>query len=181
MRKGLSLMAIANPVSSDSSNHSSNSKWRLEWWGFVPIPIPVSWIREDEEHIPTLQIQMENNSPPGPPSYRDREGENLDDTWPRYNNRQRRYDDSQQPPQPPKIQVPISVIITVVFWSIAQLVGGVWWAATLQSDLRHEIADRSKEEERLWENIQTYRLEVQALRVDLARSQTTIRQLKEEN
>lgn len=169
-------MSIANPV---SSSDSSNNKWRLEWWGFIPIP--VTWIERQEIKWQELEaIEMEGNSPP-PPSYRDRENESLDDTWSRYN-RQRRYDDNQHQSQsPPKIQVPISVIITVVFWSIAQLVGGVWWAATLQSDLRHEISDRSKEEERLWENIQTYRLEVQALRVDLARSQTTIRQLKEEN
>jgi hypothetical protein len=95
---------------------------------------------------------------------RDRDRElDLDDT----RSMRRRYDDSSPPS--PKIQVPFGVILSVAIYLIGQLVGGVWWAATLQSTLQHEISDRAKEEGRLWDSIQTYRVEVQALRIDLAK------------
>ena len=97
---------------------------------------------------------------------RDRDRDNdLDDTR---SSLRRRYDDL--PTQPaPKIQVPFAVVISVIIYLVGQLVTGIWWGATLQSDLRHEIADRAKEEQRLWDSIQTYRSEVNALRIDVAR------------
>lgn len=125
---------------------------RKQWWEHLPIP--ASW-------------WMESNLPPSSaPPYRDRGSENLDDTWSRYN-QQRRYDDS--PPPSPKIQVPFSVIVTVTIYLVGQLVAGVWWAANQESNLQHEISDRQKEEARLWDGIQSYRSEVNALRLDIAR------------
>jgi PAS domain-containing protein len=142
-------MSIANP---------QEQQGKFFWWGFIPFP--KSW------------FAVEGNLPPGSPPYRDREPENLDDTWSRYN-RQRRYEDNNGPSQQPKVQVPLGVIVTIMIYLVGQLVGGVWWAATLQSNLQHEITDRQKEESRLWDNIQTYRLEVQSLRVEMARRNTT--------
>jgi hypothetical protein len=114
---------------------------------------------------------MESNLPsssPQPSQYRDqdRPRESMDDTWSRY----RRFDDqpSNQPSQP-KVQVPFGVLVTILIYLIGQLVGGVWWAATLQSNLQHEITDRSKEEARLWDGIQTFRQETNALRLEIAR------------
>lgn len=104
--------------------------------------------------------------------YRDRDRDrdiDLDDT----RSFRRRYDDI--PPSSPRVQVPFGVIITIVIYLIGQLVGGVWWAATLQSNLQHEIADRSKEEIKLWTEINTYRAEVNALRIDIARVTGTAR------
>lgn len=79
----------------------------------------------------------------------------------------RRYDD--QSPFVPKIQVPFGVVVTLVIFTITQLVTGVWWGATLSANLQHEIADRAKEEQRLWDSVQAYRSEVNALRIDIAR------------
>lgn len=100
--------------------------------------------------------------------YRDRDRDrdiDLDDT----RSFRRRYDDPG-PQSSPKVQVPFGVIVTITIYLVGQLVAGVWWAATLQSNLQHEIADRSKEESRLWQTVETYRLQVEALRVEMARS-----------
>lgn len=94
---------------------------------------------------------------------RERNNDDLDDT----RSFGRRYDD--HPPFAPKVQVPFGVVVTITIYLIGQLVAGVWWAATLQSNLQHEIADRAKEEQRLWDGIQAYRAEVNALRIDIAR------------
>lgn len=140
--------------------------------------IPRSWI---VDHRPTaIECQplamdqpfaMERHDRRQPRDDRDRELD-LDDT----RSFRRRYDD--QLPIAPKVQVPFAVIVTIMIYLIGQLVGGVWWAATLQSNLQHEIADRSKEEKRLWDDIQTYRAEVNALRIEIARVQTNVRQIQ---
>lgn len=121
---------------------------KKSWW-WAPVPSP--------------PIQAEGVD-------RDRRREerdiDLDDTRPLF---RRRYDDSPPAPPAPKIQVPFAVVISVTIYLVGQLVTGIWWGATLQSDLRHEIADRAKEEQRLWDSIQTYRSEVNALRNDVAR------------
>lgn len=164
-----------------SSGNDGNGKVASkQWWQYFPIPS--SWLVEAVETTETRIEIMEGNLPPSSsPPYRGRDEQGMDDTWSRY---RRRYDDEQppSPPQPPKIQVPFSVIVTVIIWSVAQLVAGVWWAATLQSNLEHEIQDRAKEESRLWDSIQTYRAEVGALRVDIARlgSNNNRRQKEEE-
>lgn len=88
--------------------------------------------------------------------------------------RRRRYDDEGPPLQPyPKVQVPFGVVVSLMIYLVGQLIGGVWWAATLQSDVNHEIADRLKEEARLWQSVETYRLEVHQLRVELAKKNST--------
>ena len=97
----------------------------------------------------------------------DRDREDLDDT----RSFRRRYDDNIPPA--PKIQVPFGVIVTVVIFTITQLVGGVWWGATLSANLQHEIADRAKEEGKLWDQVNTYRSEVNALRIEIARATRT--------
>jgi hypothetical protein len=125
--------------------------------------IPKSWIANESIGGGGRAQQYNNRD-------RDRERElDLDDTR---SFRNRRYDDG--PPLAPKVQVPFGVIVTILIYLIGQLVGGVWWAATLQSNLQHEMADRIKEEGRLWESIQTYRVEVQALRIDLARLSSSV-------
>jgi hypothetical protein len=62
----------------------------------------------------------------------------------------------------------------LLLFLLGQLVGGIWWAATLQSDMNHEIQDRAKEEARLWQTVETYRLQVEALRIEVARSSPSI-------
>jgi hypothetical protein len=130
-------------------------KLRKLWWQYT---IPESWISIEGVDPRERQERQSRDF--------NRDRDELEDTRSFRNNR--RYDDS--PPLSPKIQVPFGVIITIMIYLIGQLVGGVWWAATLQSNLQHEIADRAKEESRLWDSVQTYRLEVQALRVEIARS-----------
>lgn len=98
--------------------------------------------------------------------YRDRDRDrdiDLEDT----RSFRRRYED-QQPPSP-KFQIPAGAVLTLVIYLIGQLIGGVWWAATQQSNLQHEIVDRAKEESKLWDQINTYRAEVNALRIEIAR------------
>jgi len=119
---------------------------RRPWWH--RLPIPSSW------------ILVEGIDP------RDRRESDLDDT----RSYRRRYDDAPQSQPAPQVQVPLGVIVTIMIYLVGQLVGGVWWAATLQSNLQHEIADRTKEEGRLWQTVETYRLQVEALRVEIARS-----------
>lgn len=151
-------MIIDSKVSDlkQSTSPDNGKTSHKQWW--ERLPIPASW-------------WMENNlPPPNSPPYRDRNSENLDDTWSRYNH-QRRYDDNNPPPLPPspRIQVPLALVVTIVIYLVGQLIGGIWWAATQQSNLQHEIQDRAKEESRLWDSIQAYRAEVGALRVDIAR------------
>lgn len=122
---------------------------RKPWWHYA---VPHSW------------LMAEGDRDREPRDRREREM-GLDDTW----SYRRRMED-QPPPPSPKVQVPFGVIVTITIYLVGQLVGGVWWAATLQSNLHHEMADRAKEEHRLWESIQTYRLEVQQLRVEIARN-----------
>lgn len=99
--------------------------------------------------------------------YRDRDRErdiDLDDT----RSFRRRYDDL--PPQTgPKFQIPASAVLTLMLYLIGQLIAGVWWGATQQANLQHEIVDRAKEENKLWDQINTYRSEVNALRIEIAR------------
>lgn len=121
---------------------------RRPWWSYA---IPPSWLLN------------EGGGHREPRDRRERDTD-LEDTW----TYRRRLED--QPPPSPKVQVPFGVIVTITIYLVGQLVGGVWWAATLQSNLQHEIVDRAKEEERLWQSIQTYRLEVQQLRVEIARA-----------
>lgn len=117
---------------------------KKSWW-WAPVPAP-----------PILAEGIDRR--------RDERELDLDDTRSSF---RRRYDDS--PPPAPKVQVPFGVVITIAIYLVGQLIGGVWWAATQQSNLQHEIADRAREESRLWDSMQTYRAEVQALRVELAR------------
>jgi hypothetical protein len=145
-------------IREESINSPDNGKInRKQWWDHFSIPS--SWYLSDA-------------------SYRDRERESdLDDTRSNY---RRRYDDSSQgPPQAPKIQIPLALVVTIVIYLLGQLIGSIWWAATQQSDLQHEIVDRQKEEARLWQSIETYRLENNQLRVEVARNNTQIRNLKE--
>lgn len=113
--------------------------------------------------------------------YRDRDRDrdiDLDDT----RSFRRRYDDIQPPSQAsPKFQIPAGAVLTLVLYLIGQLIAGVWWGATQQANLQHEIMDRAKEEQRLWESVQTYRLEVQALRVEIARSGSKAGSRKQNN
>lgn len=138
-------------ISTDNGKHS-----RKQWWQHIPIPD--SWHLIDDRY-----------------RERDREQIDLDDTRSSY---RRRYDDG--PPPSPKIQVPLSLVVTIVIYLVGQLIGGIWWAATLQSNLQHETADRAKEESRLWQAIETYRLENNQLRVEVARNNTQLRNIKEE-
>lgn len=65
---------------------------------------------------------------------------------------------------------------TAIFlFLLAQLVGGVWWGATMQSDVNHEIADRARQEGQLWQEVATYKLEVDQLRLEVARLQSVER------
>lgn len=134
---------------------------RRLWWQYL--------------HIPDSWLLSENDRSDRPRDQRDRDRDrelDLEDT----RSFRRRYEESAPPPSAPRIQVPLGVIVTVVLYLVGQLVGGVWWAATLQSNLQHEIMDRAKEEDRLWQSIQTYRLEIQQLRVENARGQDGRRQ-----
>lgn len=149
-------MTVANPV-------------RRFWYSRV---IPKSWFLNDS--IDRDRDRSLDRSE----SYRDRSRllDDLDDT----RSFRRRYED-QPPPQAPKVQVPFSVIVTITIYLIGQLVAGIWWAATLQSNLQHEISGREKEEQRLWDSIQAYRAEVNALRLDIARATgNTSRRLNKE-
>lgn len=120
------------------------------WWTYA---IPPSWL---------LNESNDRNRDREPRDRREREMD-LEDTW----SYRRRLED--QTPPSPKVQVPFGVIVTITLYLVGQLVGGVWWAATLQSNLQHEIMDRAKEEQRLWITIDTYKAEVNALRIELAR------------
>lgn len=102
--------------------------------------------------------------------YRDRDRDrdtDLDDTR---SFRGRRYDDQQPQPSAPKFQIPAGAVLTLVIYLIGQLIAGIWWAATLQTNQQHEIVDRAKEEGRLWQTVETYRLQVEALRREMARA-----------
>lgn len=135
---------------------------RKQWWN--NLPIPHSWYLSE--------------GPPYRERDRDREPLDLDDTRSSY---RRRFDDPPAlPPSQPRVLVPIAVLITIVLWSIGQLTMSVWWAATLQSNLNHEVADRAKEEARLWDGIQTYRAETNALRLEVARLTGNNRKPREE-
>ncbi len=139
------------------ADEGNGRQGRKQWWQHIPIP--ESWHLVDEGR-----------------TYRDREGgrDDLDDT----RSYRRRYDDG--PPQAPRIQVPLSLVVTIIIYLIGQLISSVWWAANQQSNLQHEISDRQKEESRLWQNIETYRLENNQLRVEIARNNIQIRNIKEE-
>jgi hypothetical protein len=151
---------VSTIISEHSEGGNGNGRFgRKQWWEHLPIP--ESWHLVDRDPSP----------------YRERErGEPIDLDESRSGYR-RRYDDS--PPPAPRIQVPLSLVVTVVIYFIGQLIGSIWWAATLQSNLQHEIADRAKEESRLWQTVETYRLENNQLRVEVARNNTQIRNLKE--
>lgn len=69
------------------------------------------------------------------------------------------------------INVPASAIVGFVMYLIAQTAGGIWWAATVQAKVDHDELDRAREEQRLWDSINNYHLEVNALRLDIARVQ----------
>lgn len=127
---------------------SPRRAWR-SWWSCLP----QSWIK---------MSPIEGG--------RERERD-ADDTaaYPR-----RRWEDSGPPPPAPRIQVPLGLVVTIVIYLLGQLIGSIWWAATLQSNQNHEIADRAKEEARLWQEVGTCRLEVQQLRVEVARSSPRI-------
>ena len=72
---------------------------------------------------------------------------------------------------------------TAIFiFMLAQLIGGIWWSATMQAKLDHEIADRardqaqssadrSREQSQLWQAVETYRLQTDQLRIEVARVQ----------
>jgi hypothetical protein len=65
---------------------------------------------------------------------------------------------------------------TVVFiFLLGQLVGAIWWGATMQSDVNHEVVDRAKQEGQLWQIVETYRLQVDQLRIDVARASNNCR------
>lgn len=81
----------------------------------------------------------------------------------------RRYDDPPPQSHTPKFQIPAGAVLTLVLYLIGQLIAGVWWGATQQANLQHEIVDRAKEENKLWDQINTYRAEVNALRIEIAR------------
>ena len=144
-------MAISDLVASERSTRRGRGRDPWARW------IPQSWYAIDNGN------GRDRDRDRGREIDRDRDTD-LDDT----RSFRRRYDDYPTPT--PKVQVPFGVVVTIMIYLIGQLVGGVWWAATLQSNLQHEITDRGREEQRLWESIQTYRLEVQALRVEAARS-----------
>lgn len=127
---------------------------RKPWWSYVPIP--TSWILSDGDRG-------------GDRDRRDRDRDlDLDDTRPL----RRRWDEQGPPPPPPapRVQVPLAVIVTLAIYLVGQLMAGIWWAATLQSNQQHEMADRAKEESRLWQTVETYRLQVEALRREMARA-----------
>jgi hypothetical protein len=69
------------------------------------------------------------------------------------------------------INVPASAVVGFVMYLIAQTGGIIWWAATMQARVDHAEGDRAREEQRLWDSINNYHLEVNALRLDLARIQ----------
>lgn len=130
---------------------------RRPWWQYLPIP-ESWWLSESNDRDAFRE--------------RSRERDDLEDT----RSFRRRYEEPPSAPPTPRIQVPLGVIVTIVIYLIGQLATSVWWAATLQSNLQHEIMDRAKEEQRLWDSIQAYRAEVGALRVDIARSGNRPRQ-----
>lgn len=70
------------------------------------------------------------------------------------------------------ITVPASAIVGFIMYLIAQTAGGIWWAATVQAKVDHDEQDRSREEQRLWDSINNYHLEINALRLDIARVQS---------
>lgn len=51
-----------------------------------------------------------------------------------------------------RIQLPQWLLV----YLLGQLVGGVWWAATLQSDVRHLERDNTK----LWQKVETHDLQL---------------------
>lgn len=129
---------------------------RRLWYNWIPR----SWYANGQEGG---QVDPRNDHR----VYRDRDRDrdiDLEDT----RSFRRRYEDQPQP-QAAKFQIPAGAVLTLVIYLIGQLIGGVWWAATQQSNLAHEIVDRAKEESKLWDQINTYRAEVNALRVEVAR------------
>jgi len=95
----------------------------------------------------------------------------LDDTG---YNRRRRVGDEYGVPERPNgggINVPSSAIVGLLLYLLAQTAGGIWWAATMTSNANHAEADRAREEQRLNDSLNNYHLEVNALRLDIARVQ----------
>jgi len=140
------------PTTNDGNGNGRHN--RKQWWHHLPIP--ESWYVDEEEGRNRYIGDRRSTS------------SDLDDTRSGY---RRRYDDD--PPLPsfssPRIQIPLPLVVTIIIYLIGQLIGGIWWAATQQSNLQHEIADRAKEEARLWDGLQTYRAENNALRLEVAR------------
>lgn len=128
---------------------------RRVWYSWIP----KSWYAQEGGGVPDQRNDHR--------AYRDRDRDretDLDDT----RSYRRRYEDLP-PSSSPKVQIPAGAVLTLVIYLIGQLIGGVWWAATQQSNLQHEIVDRAKEETKLWNEINTYRVEVNALRIEIAR------------
>lgn len=101
-------------------------------------------------------------------SVRTKLNEMLDDSRVVY---RRRVDDGEGRTSGGGVNVPASAIVGFVMYLIAQTAGGIWWAATLQAKVDHAETDRTREEQRLWDSINNYHLEVNALRLDIARVQ----------
>ena len=156
-------MAIADLFHYERSKNNSR---RYKW-------IPESWIA-DESNNDRMSIDPGKGVYRDPARYSERY-DDLDDTRPVM---RRRYEDSHPPPH--KIQVPFPVIVTLCIYLVTQLIAGVWWAATMQAQQNHEIADRAREERELWETIQTYKAEVNQLRLEIARYHPNNRRLNTE-
>jgi hypothetical protein len=85
---------------------------------------------------------------------RERERDELESTGAFY---RRRYDDiSPSAPPPRRVEIPFGVIVTLVLYLIGQLVGSVWWAATLQSDVRYA----QREDAKIWQKVETHDLQL---------------------
>jgi hypothetical protein len=67
---------------------------------------------------------------------------------------QRRRWDDLPAPAAPRVQVPLGVVVTLVIYLIGQLAGGIWWAATLQSDVRYLQGENMK----LWQQNEVLKL-----------------------
>jgi len=127
---------------------------QANYWHWTLRLIPSSWLKMSP-------IEGSNDRDRGDWD-RGRGDNDLDDTRSGY--RRRREDN-----QPPRIEVPLGIVVTVTLYLLGQLITSVWWAATQQNNLQHEMMDRAKEESRLWDGLQTYRAEVGALRIEIAR------------
>lgn len=84
--------------------------------------------------------------------------DDLDDTR---SIQRRRWEDQYSPPPSHKVQVPLSVIVTLSIYLVGQLVGGIWWAATLQSDVKYQQQDSMK----LWQKVETHDLQLARMEV----------------